>query len=224
MRTFIKGLSFICAISIIIFLYFNKELFNAIWIGDSETISSFLKENILFLLLFTLAIMLIQNMLSIIPLILVITLNNTLFGFLFGFIWSLLTSILASALVFIGIRYGFKESVRKKFNPVLLNKLEQKGLWYVIQVRILPFVPSNIINAVSGLSSIVFIQFLIGTAIGNTGYFLVLSLVQAGFLAGNWAQFFLVFIVLLSIGSYYFGKKLYYRRRRNKLCSTLNHH
>ncbi|MCL6571539.1 MAG: VTT domain-containing protein [Bacillus sp. (in: Bacteria)] len=224
MKTLINGLFFIFAISIIIFLFFNTELINAIWIGDTETISSFLKENIFFLLLFTLALMLIQNTLSIIPLFLVITVNNTLFGFHFGFMWSWVTSILASVLVFIGIRFGLKDRVRKKFNPSLLNKLEQKGLWYVFQVRIFPFVPSNIINVVSGISSIVFIQFLLGTAIGNAGYFLVLSLVQAGFLAGNWAQFFLVLIVLISIVSYYFIKRYYNKKRRNKLCSTIDHH
>jgi hypothetical protein len=49
----------------------------------------------------------------------------------------------------------------------------------------------------------------------------VLSLIQAGFLAGNWAKFFLVLIVLLSSLSIFLGKKLYYRRRRNNRSSTL---
>lgn len=218
MKTFVKVLLFIFAISIITFFLYNSELIYSLRGGDYDTISSFVGENIFYLFLLTLAIMVIQNTLTIIPLFLVITLNNTLFGYFIGFIWSWLTSIIAAVLVFIGIRYGFKGKVMEKVNPKLFNKLEQKGIFVLIQVRIFPFVPSNIVNTVAGLSTIQFKQFLLGTAIGNASYFFALSLVQKGFLSGIWNEYLLVLIVLLSIVSYYLFKMLY-RRKCNKLRS-----
>jgi uncharacterized membrane protein YdjX (TVP38/TMEM64 family) len=144
--------------------------------------------------------MVIQNSFTIIPLIIIITINYALFGFFNGLIWSWFTSIIAAGIWFLGSRYFFNDWVRKKTNPELLSKMEQNGLLFVFQARIFPFVPTSLINILSGLSSIKFKHFMVGTIFGNFIFFFVLSLIPAGLMEGNMEQNILLGIALVLAG------------------------
>lgn len=122
--------------------------------GDIETITSLLGENIYYTLGITLIIMIIQNSFTIIPLILVISLNIALYGFYYGFLWSWITSIISSIIVFLGIRIGFQDWLLKKIKPEIVNIGEKHGFLYVLQARVIPFIPTSIINITAGLSAI----------------------------------------------------------------------
>jgi uncharacterized membrane protein YdjX (TVP38/TMEM64 family) len=185
--------------------------------GDIESIQSALKGSLFHKLLISLILMIIQNTFTLIPLILLITINITLFGFFYGFIWSWFTSIIAAVIVFIGVRYYFQDRLLEKIDANLMEKVEENGFLYVFAARMFPFVPTSIINIVTGLSSIQFKQFILGTVIGNFIYLFVLSFIPLGLLSKNTEKYVLGIIIVLSVISFYLYKKLNNRTKRNKL-------
>lgn len=213
----IKFISFICAVTAIIFIMFQTDWFQVIKSGEFGLI---VKENLFFTLAITLIVMIIQNTFTIIPLILVITVNYTLFGFVNGFLWSWFTSIISATIIFMGSRYLFQDWVLKKTNTELIAKIEKNGLLFVFQARIMPFIPTSLINILGGISSIHFKSFIIGTVFGNFIYFFVLSLIPAGLMISNLHDYIFAGIILISIILYIIYKKKWKKNKQNKVSAT----
>ena len=178
-KNWIKVIVFIGIAVLITYLVFQTEWFQMMKSGDLDTI---IDKNVWFILTITLLMMIIQNTFTVIPLILVITVNYVLFGFMKGFIWSWLTSIIGSAIIFLGTRYLFQGWVKRKIDLSLQSKIEKNGFKFVLQARIIPFIPTSFINILSGISSIKFSSFLIATCAGNFLYFFLMILIPAGFI------------------------------------------
>ncbi|WP_445487375.1 TVP38/TMEM64 family protein [Niallia sp. 03133] len=151
--------------------------------------------------------MVIQNSFTIIPLLVVISLNYYCFGFMYGFIWSWISSILAAIIIFIFVRYWFQELPLSKKYHNFLEKIEKKGLSYVIYGRIFPFFPTSILNIIAGISSISLKTFIIGTTIGNFFYFFILALIPLGFVSINIHPVILFLIIVSAIILIYCLKK-----------------
>lgn len=212
-----KIISLIGIILIIFLVIHNTETFQLLRSGDLDSIIQSLKDTTFSKFFFTFIIMVIQNSFTIIPLIIIITINYALFGFLNGLIWSWFTSIIAAGMWFICSRYFFNDWVQKKTNPDLLSKMEQNGLLFVFQARIIPFVPTSIINILSGLSSITFKHFMIGTMFGNLIFFFVLTLIPAGFMEGNMEQNILLGLALVFVGIVIFYRLKKKQKRRKQV-------
>jgi uncharacterized membrane protein YdjX (TVP38/TMEM64 family) len=180
--------------------------------GDLDAI---VEDNIWFILAITLLMMIIQNTFTVIPLLLVITVNYVLFGFTKGFIWSWMTSIIGSAIIFLGARYLFQDWVTKKVDQTLLAKIEKKGFRFVFQARIIPFVPTSLINILSGISSIKFNSFIMATCWGNFLYFFLMILIPAGFLNVQMNEYLLEGGILLLILVIFFFKLIERRKKRS---------
>lgn len=176
-KNWIKVIVFIGIAVLITYLVFQTEWFQMMKSGDLDAI---IDKNVWFILTITLLIMIIQNTFTVIPLILVITVNYVLFGFMKGFFWSWLTSIIGSAIIFLGTRYLFQGWVKRKIDLSLRSKIEENGLKFVFQARIIPFIPTSFINILSGISSIKFSSFIIATCVGNFLYFFLMILIPAG--------------------------------------------
>ena len=56
---------------------------------------------------------------------------------------------------------------------------------FVFSARVLPFIPTSLINILGGLSTIGLKGFTIGTALGNFIYFFLLALVPAGLMSSG---------------------------------------
>lgn len=171
--------------------------------GDLEEIQPLLSENLVFVCLLTLVIMIIQNSFTVIPLILVITVNITLFGFLLGFLWSWLTSVIAAIVVFLFVRNIFQDRLIKKIKQDHILKIEENGFSYVFQGRVFPFIPTSFINLLAGLSSIRLKHFILGTLLGNFLYFFILSLIPAGLMSLNISNYVIGLIILIIFSIYY---------------------
>lgn len=209
-----KIISLIGIILIIFLVIHNTQTFQLLRSGDLDSIILSLKDTTFSKFFFTFIIMVIQNSFTIIPLIIIITINYALFGFFNGLIWSWFTSIIAAGIWFFGSRYFFNDWVQKKTNPELLSKMEQNGLLFVFQARIIPFVPTSLINILSGLSSITFKHFIMGTMFGNLIFFFVLMLIPAGFMEGNMEQNILLGLALVFVGIVIFYRLKKKQKRR----------
>lgn len=195
-KNWIKSLTFLFILSIMIYFLFHAEWFQAIRNGD---ISENIQENLWITLLITLVFMIIQNTFTIIPLILVITVNYTLFGFFNGFLWSWLSSIIGAALMFFGSRYLFQDWVLPRIKKQFVEKIERKGFLFVFQARVMPFIPTSLINILGGISSIHFNSFIMATILGNFIYFFLLILIPAGLMNSQINDFLIEAFVLLAV-------------------------
>jgi len=201
---------------LLVFVLLNKDIVTSLFQGDIDEVKLFLERNTGYALLFMALVMLIQNSLTIFPLILVITINITLFGFINGFLWSWLTSVMASIIVYYGVRYIFQEMIIEKFNKSLIEKVDANGFAYVLQGRLFPFIPTSLINILSGLSTIRVVPFTIATAIGNFLYFFVLALIPAGILSADVDEYVIFGVIFATILVYYLLKYVKHKKNDSK--------
>lgn len=167
---------------------------------NPETIQTLAHNNILLILLIMLVIMVMQNLFTFIPLVLVIATNITLFGFWHGYLYGCFCSVIGSTLIFLSIRYLFQDAFSNSKTKKYQEKIEKNGFLFVLSGRVLPFMPTNLINIASGLSSIKTSHFVIATTVGNMIYGLVLA--SASFsiiLATTHNRLYLLLIVLVSL-------------------------
>ncbi|MGF7050069.1 putative membrane protein YdjX (TVP38/TMEM64 family) [Paenibacillus sp. DS2015] len=187
---------------------------------DLNTIREMSDGNLYIALLITLVIMIIQNVFTIIPLILVISLNISLFGLFNGYLWSWITSVIGGVAVFLMSRYWFQDLLLKHLNPKYQkwSAVENKGYLFVFLGRIFPFAPTSLINILAGISTVSLGKFILGTITGNMIYFFILSLFVHGFFSiqfeNNITIVLCVVILLLALILWRFKSKR--SRKRGK--------
>jgi uncharacterized membrane protein YdjX (TVP38/TMEM64 family) len=203
------------ALTIILLMLFKTGSLTTLLQVDQNGIRELANNNSALILLFMLVIMAIQNIFTIIPLIVVISVNISLYGFLYGYLLSWISSVIGGTLVFLAARYWFQVFLTNKLNRKWLDKIEKNGLLYVFLGRIFPFVPTSLINITAGVSVVTVKHFIIGTTIGNMLYFFILSLIAYGVMSAvNEQVLYIVLgvVVLLGLFSIYKMKK----KRLNK--------
>lgn len=186
-----------------LFIYWNLDLLSYLYNGDIEKAEAYLSKNLLTTLLLTFLIMLIQHSFTIFPLLLIISINVVLYGLPLGFLWSWFASIIASGIVFYAVRYLFDDVVAKKMPKTILESINENGFIYVFQARIIPFIPTSLVNIAAGFSHVRFFPFITATAAGNFIFFLVLALVSEGIVAASTEQFSLIGIAVVALLIYF---------------------
>lgn len=180
-----------------------------------EMILSLAHDRLFIVLLMMLFIMILQNLFTFIPLILVITINISLFGFWPGYLYSTCCSVVGSTLIFLTIRYVFPNSFANTSFKKYEEKIKKNGFRFVLFGRILPFLPTNLINIVSGLSSIKLTHFISATTIGNLVYGLILSTASFSLLAALKTHPYYATLPLIAVLIIYV--LLLNRKRRKKM-------
>jgi uncharacterized membrane protein YdjX (TVP38/TMEM64 family) len=186
-RTKVIGIALIL---IVILLSFKTNTFSILISGDPEAVKEVSRGSIAMLLLITLGLMIIQNIFPVIPLILLISMNVSIFGLKEGYIWSWFISIIGAVIAFMITRYGFQALFHKYVSEKIKLRIEAHGFWYVILGKLLPIMPSSLVNIAAGGSSVRFNNFLLATIIGNTAYYSILYLISQGLLSLHWERWF----------------------------------
>jgi uncharacterized membrane protein YdjX (TVP38/TMEM64 family) len=177
-----KFVSFALILSILL-LTINTETMSVVLSGDAKALKDLSNMGLLLLLLNTLLLMTIQNMFTIIPLILLISANVALFGFAGGYIWSWLVSIIGAVVSFAITRFWFQDFFAKFVDEEWERKIDEKGFWFVFIGRVMPFIPTSVVNIAAAISSVRFMKFFYATALGNLIYFFILSSIALGVLS-----------------------------------------
>ncbi|MBU8907961.1 TVP38/TMEM64 family protein [Desertibacillus haloalkaliphilus] len=177
---------------------------------DLTSLQNLLSDHSYLLLVVTFLVMIVQNLATFVPLLIVVTINITFFGFVFGYLWSVFTSVIGACLCFWLARYLFQEWFLQKVNQQILDKMEGNAFLYIFISRNVLFVPTSVINIAAGVSSIKFHSYFYGTLLGNSLYLLVLSFIPLGLMNLEIQTvvygFLLVVLVLVPI-FYWRGKK-----------------
>lgn len=123
------------------------------------------------------------------------------YGIFVGTLINWTGSIGAAIILFLIARFVFFHQAQqyiRRFNKMqrLDEMIVQNGLMAILLIRMLPLVPIPVISIYSGLSSILFLHYLIGTAIGK-----IPGLIMFAYLGNQ---------LFISISSALFGALLYF--------------
>lgn len=179
-----------------------------------ETVARVAHHNILLILLIMLVMMCLQNLFTFIPLIVVITVNIALLGFWQGYLYSCACSVIGSTIIFLSIRYFFPNVFTSEKFKKYEEKIDRNGFLFVLSGRILPFMPTNLINIISGMSTIKIAHFISATTLGNMIYGFVLASASFGILSAAHNRLVLWLVVTAVIATLLF--RLIKKRKQPK--------
>ncbi|MBM7837288.1 putative membrane protein YdjX (TVP38/TMEM64 family) [Alkalihalobacillus xiaoxiensis] len=170
-------------------------------VGDSLETAELFSHSLPFLLMVSFLFIVVQSVVTVIPLALILLFNYFMLGFWQGYVWSLLTSITASLIAFLLYRYWLQSFVHRKVKREWMKSLENNGFWFVTISRLIPVMPSSLINLAAGSSSIRVMTFSTATLLGNGLYLFAVFLLMEGLLAvgTEWILALVVFFVGLGL-------------------------
>lgn len=201
----------VALLALLLLAYLSRDAVGQ-WL-DLDHLRTLARDHTLLLQLMMLGVMVIQNLFTIIPLILVISINISLFGLAYGYAWSLLTSIVGALVCFFVVRLWLQKWVEGLLKQTAWkDNISDKGYWYVFMGRVIPFVPSSLINIAAGASTVKLRHFLIGTTVGNALYFLALSLMAEGLMVAAVQQGLYVGVIIVVAG--YTAYRIWRGRRK----------
>lgn len=213
-----KILSFI-GILIIAIIIATSELPQLIISGDVESLRQAASDNLPMMMLLTFLVMQLQNLVTAVPLILLVTVNVALFGFWQGYMWSWLASVIAATVVFLLTRYWLQSWLMHKVKSSVRERIERNGFVYVFVCRLIPIMPSSLINMAAGVSTIRLYHFVIATLIGNLLFMSALAAVTLGLMAAGWEAIILCLIAVLALAGW-----LYWRKHSKAKSTRAEHH
>jgi uncharacterized membrane protein YdjX (TVP38/TMEM64 family) len=129
-----------------------------------------------------------------------------IFGTPQGVIITLSGAMIGTLLFFYIARYGFKEWAQTKIEQYpqvkeYEEKLNKNAFLTILLVRLVPIVPSPVVNIVCGLSKVNGLVFFLASAIGKLPNILLLSFAGASFSENKWFSFglygFYVLIIMI---------------------------
>ncbi len=159
-----------------------------------------------------------------VPLSWIILAGGILFGFK-GYINIMISAIIASIISFLVSRV-FRDGItnfiykfnRKRKRPLDLRsismQIENYGKGYIYFLRTVPMIPYTLINYVSGITSISFVDYLWGTVVGLViSESLNILLIKSIY---NIRESFFRFVLILAIKLIYTGFVMFYQREKRK--------
>jgi uncharacterized membrane protein YdjX (TVP38/TMEM64 family) len=143
------------------------------------------------------------SIVGVIPSAFLTAINVTVFGFWSGFSVSLIGEIAGSLVAFWLYRKGFRKFVnnRSKHTPrmkKLLDASPREGIWLVIGLRLMPFVPSGLVTLYAAVSKMRFGSFAVASSIGKVPALLLE--VSTTYAVVNWIDIGQIIVFGLAVG------------------------
>ncbi|WP_046175294.1 TVP38/TMEM64 family protein [Domibacillus indicus] len=175
-------------------------------ITQKEALLEIVNEGGTYSILISMVLVAICVFVPIVPFPVLAGLIGGIFGTPQGVIITLSGSMLGTMLLFYIARYGFKEWAQAKISqhPQVKEyeeKLNKNAFLAILFVRLIPIVPSPVVNIVCGLSKVNGLVFLVASAIGKLPNILLLSFAGASFSENKWFSFglygFYVLVIMI---------------------------
>ena len=151
---------------------FLPELFTLLASGDIPTTVEYIRSFGDGALLFAFLLTLFTNALGFPPAVIFSTANVILFGIVPGIILSCMAETVGVTIAFVLMRFYFREAAEKAIaKSPFLTKVDQysgsKGFIIMLIGRMVPYLPSAVMNAVGALSSIRFRDYVLASLVGK---------------------------------------------------------
>lgn len=184
--------------------------------GELDLSAQLETSTIYYILLVTFVLMLFQNILTIIPIFLIIMLNIMVFGFLIGFLWTWFSSVVAAIITFHLFKFWLPKVLLNKVNQLpIKQKINNRGFFYLFILRLMPFMPTSIINLAASISTVKLSHFLGSTILGNLIFQFLLSSISIGLLTEGISNYILLTLVAVVIIVYVWYLKINKNKRQN---------
>jgi uncharacterized membrane protein YdjX (TVP38/TMEM64 family) len=137
--------------------------------ANREALSAFYREHRLAMAAGFMTVYVVQTALSLPGAAILSLAAGAIFGVVAGTCYAVVSATIGATLAFLATRYLLNDTVQRKFGAKLekLNReLAERGLNYLLFLRLVPVFPFFLINLGAGLTRLPLRTFVIGTAIG----------------------------------------------------------
>ena len=151
---------------------FLPELFTLLASGDIPATVEYIRSFGEWAVVFAFLLTLFTNALGFPPAVIFSTANVILFGIIPGIILSCVAETVGVTVAFVLMRFYFREAAEKAIaKSPFLAKVDQysgsKGFFIMLIGRMVPYLPSAVMNAVGALSSIRFRDYVLASLVGK---------------------------------------------------------
>jgi uncharacterized membrane protein YdjX (TVP38/TMEM64 family) len=159
------------ALAIGIFFWFNLERFLTLegLQNNRQALLDYYASHTLATVAGFMAIYIIQTTLSLPGAAILSLAAGAIFGSIMGTVYAVMAASIGATLAFLVTRYLLRDMVLKRFGSRLegINReLEQRGLNYLLFLRLVPVFPFFLINLAAGLTRLPLRTFVLGTLLG----------------------------------------------------------
>ena len=151
---------------------FLPEIFELLRHGDIQETSEYIKSYGEMAIVFSFLLTLFVNALGFPPAIIFSTANTLIFGIFWGIVLSVAAETVGVTISFILLRFFFRQTARKliakkKFLKKIDKYSSKRGFMVMLIARMVPYVPSGLLNAVGALSSLNLRDYFVASLIGK---------------------------------------------------------
>lgn len=157
---------------LLVLLAGSTEFGRRLWEMDVNQIVDFYRSLGLWAVFISLGLNIIQTFIVFMPSVFLSGANAIVFGLFWGTLISWLGEVIGAALAFILYRYFGRSTMEElEQSREYLQKIDElssrRGFGIVLLLRILPAMPSGLINLLAAVSKISFASFMLATALGK---------------------------------------------------------
>lgn len=151
---------------------FLPEIFELLRNGDIQETAEYIKGYGSMAIAFAFLLTLFVNALGFPPAIIFSTANTLIFGIFWGIVLSVVAETVGVTISFLLLRFFFRDSAKKliaknKFLRSADKYSSKKGFRVMLIARMVPYIPSGVLNAVGALSSLNLRDYFLSSLIGK---------------------------------------------------------
>ena len=151
---------------------FLPEIFELLRHGDIQETAEYIKSYGEMAIVFSFLLTLFVNALGFPPAIIFSTANTLIFGIFWGIVLSVVAETVGVTISFLLLRFFFRDSAKQlikknKFLSSVDKYSSKKGFLVMLIARMVPYIPSGVLNAVGALSSLNLRDYFIASLIGK---------------------------------------------------------
>ena len=151
---------------------FLPEIFELLRHGDIQETAEYIKSYGEMAIVFSFLLTLFVNALGFPPAIIFSTANTLIFGIFWGIVISVVAETVGVTISFLLLRFFFRDSAKQliaksKFLSSVDKYSSQKGFMVMLIARMVPYIPSGVLNAVGALSSLNLREYFLASLVGK---------------------------------------------------------
>lgn len=151
---------------------FLPEVFKLLKSGDIKDTAEYIKSYGELAVVFSFLLTLFVNALGFPPAIIFSTANTLIFGIFWGIVISVAAETVGVTISFLLLRFFFRDTAQKlikksKFLSSVDKYSSKKGFVVMLIARMVPYIPSGVLNAVGALSSLSLRDYVLSAFIGK---------------------------------------------------------
>lgn len=151
---------------------FLPEIVTLLSHGDIQETAEYIKSYGEMAVVFSFLLTLFVNALGFPPAIIFSTANTLIFGIFWGIVISVAAETVGVTISFLLLRFFFRDAAEKliaksKFLSSIDHYSSEKGFMVMLIARMVPYVPSGLLNAVGALSSLNLREYFLASFVGK---------------------------------------------------------